>query len=255
MSVVGGRSRRIAASAAVVGLGLMVIGGCAATTGAERAADGAEPAKSANGVDDGRAAAAAADADPDAAEGPEDGGVEEHGVGWASDSAALPPAGHGSLRQEEMTVSLRSGDLLIKVTPLDEAVIRLAAPDTYARLHALAESRGARVARIVGRESVVPFLVSFFSYAPDRSFEPDDLQLEHQSRLLRPLAIVPITPGWGRRRLRQQETQSAVYGFDAGIDLSLPLTIRYGFERSDVWERIIPRLETEYRRAMSRAAG
>jgi len=37
------------------------------------------------------------------------------------------------------------------------------------------------------------FLVSFFSYEPDVSFQPEDLQLSYQGRLLRPLAIVPVT--------------------------------------------------------------
>lgn len=166
-------------------------------------------------------------------------------------SADLPPAGYGTLRQEEFTVSLRHGALLIKVTPLVESVIRLAAPDTYGRLHALAASRRGAIARDAGLSRIAPFLVSFFSYEPDVTFQPADIQLEHQGRLLRPLAIQPITPGWGRQRLRQQETQSAVYAFDPSVDLSLELAVRYGFERSDAWNRIIPRLESERTRVFS----
>lgn len=51
---------------------------------------------------------------------------------------ALVPAGFGTLKQDQFTVSLRSGPLLLKVTPLDESVIRLSAPDTYQKLHSLA---------------------------------------------------------------------------------------------------------------------
>lgn len=186
-----------------------------------------------------------------------DGGVDARAAGVdgvaRAGGEALPPVGYGTLRQEAFTVTLRSRELLVKVTPLGEAVIRLAAPDTYGRLHALADSRRLRAARSAGRATVEPFLVSFFSYEPDVTFQPRDINLEHQGRLLRPLAIVPITPGWGRQRLRQQEAQSAVYGFDADIDLALPMTVRYGSERSDAWNDVIPRLETEYARVRSQA--
>jgi hypothetical protein len=47
---------------------------------------------------------------------------------------ALVPAGFGSLRQEEITLTLTVGSVLVKVTPLAESVIRLTAPDTYQRL-------------------------------------------------------------------------------------------------------------------------
>ncbi|HSH44880.1 MAG TPA: hypothetical protein VK966_03435, partial [Longimicrobiales bacterium] len=55
--------------------------------------------------------------------------------------SGLPPAGYGSLRQDEFSVELVATPLHVKVTPLAEEVIRLAAPDTYGRLHALAISR------------------------------------------------------------------------------------------------------------------
>ena len=167
----------------------------------------------------------------------------------ADPAGALVPAGYGTLRQDEFTVVLRSGSLLVKVTPLAEAVIRLAAPDTYERLHALAESRRPAA----GSGPVELFLVSFFSYQPDVPFQPEDLQLLHQGRLLRAESVIPLTPGWGRQRLAQQETQSAVYVFSAGIDYELPLVVRYGFEQSDEWARIIQRLEVERAKVRARA--
>src|SRR5690606_36232455 len=133
----------------------------------------------------------------------------------------------------------RSGALMIKVTPLAERVIRLAAPDTYDRLHAQAESRRG----VAAPAALVPdpelFLVSFFSYEPNVEFQPEGLQLVQQGRLLRARAVLPVTPGWGKQRLQQQETQIAVYAFAEVIDYEQPLVVRYGMEESRGWERIV----------------
>ncbi len=163
------------------------------------------------------------------------------------------PAGRGTLHQDEFTVALRDEALLVKVTPLSESVIRLAAPDTYGRLHALAESRRVEAAAAAGHAEPSLYLVSFFSYAPDTRFEPEDLQLLHQGRLLRARAVLPLTPGWGSQLLQQQEVQTAVYAFETGIDPDLPLVVRYGLVESDQWTRILPRLRTERARVRARA--
>ena len=167
--------------------------------------------------------------------------------------ANLVPPGYGTLRQDEFTVSLRSGALLIKVTPLTEPVIRLAAPDTYDRLHALAESRRAEAAAAAMVAEPELFLVSFFSYEPNVEFQPEDLQLVQQGRLLRARAVLPVTPGWGKQRLQQQETQIAVYAFSEPIDYQQALVVRYGMEESRGWDRIIPVLEVERAKVRARA--
>lgn len=164
------------------------------------------------------------------------------------------PPGLGTLRQDAFTVSLRSGSLLVKVTPLAESVIRLAAPDTYARLHALADSRHAAAAQAAPGASPQLFLVSFFSYQPDVPFQPEDVQLTSQGRVLRPAGILPITGGWGAQRLGQQETQAGVYVFAGAIDYGQPLTVRYGMQQSDAWSDIVPALDAERGKVQARAA-
>ncbi len=164
------------------------------------------------------------------------------------------PPGFGTLKQDAFTVSLRSGSLLVKVTPLAEQVIRLAAPDTYTRLHALAESRRADAARRVPGGDPQLFLVSFFSYQPAVPLQPEDLQLVAAGRTLRPAAILPMSPGWGKQRLGQQETQAAVYVFDGGIDYGQTLTVRNGMDQSDSWSTdITPVLDQERGKVMARA--
>ena len=169
----------------------------------------------------------------------------------AESADSLVVAGYGTLRQDEVTVSIRSGGVLVKVTPLDEAVIRLLAPDTYDRLSSLRRSRAEEAARL-GLGEPEMFLVSFFSYEPDAAFQPEDLQIVYQSRLLRPVTIVPLTSGWGRQRLDQQETQTAIYAFDEQIDFEQILTVRYGMEESDEWRSIRTVLENERGRIRSR---
>ncbi len=160
------------------------------------------------------------------------------------------PLGGGTLKQDEITMSIRTGPLMLKVTPLHESVIRLTAPDTYRRLHALADSRRAEASRGLGDQEL--FLVSFFSNEPDVTFQPEDVQLTHQGKSLRPEAIVPVTPGWGQQRMQQQETQTAIYAFEGPLDHFQDITLRYGMEQTDVWRGIITRLETELGKVKSR---
>lgn len=168
----------------------------------------------------------------------------------------LPPAGFGTLRQDVFTVRLRTGDLQIKVTPLVEPVIRMAAPDTYERLRELAvtheEWAAAAAARAGLQDRPLLFLVSFFTFAPQSEYTPTDLQIQSQGRLYRPLDVNPVTPGFGAQLLRQEETQIAVYAFEPEIDLAIPMTVRYGTVASHAWESIISILETERARVLAR---
>jgi len=165
----------------------------------------------------------------------------------ARERSDLVPPRRGTLRQEEVTLSLRSGPLLVKATPLEESVIRLLAPDTYDRLHALAQSQ-----RSLARPERELFLVSFFSYEPNVPFTPEDLQIVHRGQILRAVAVQPVTSGFGRQRLQQQETQSAVYAFEESINYDLPIVVRYGLQEAGDWLSILQRLERERSRVRAR---
>lgn len=167
----------------------------------------------------------------------------------------LPPAGFGTLRQDEVSVPLVSGSLQIKVTPLSESVTRVTAPDTYRRLSGLATRFGPDAARATGTEAPMLFLVSFFSEAPDVSFVPEEIQLLSRGVRVRPGAILPVTPGWGQRRLAQRETEMAVYAFAGAVDLESDLVVAYGLVESGAWMAILPRVQAERARAAARARG
>jgi hypothetical protein len=163
------------------------------------------------------------------------------------------PVGLGTLKQDDFTMGLRSENLLVKVTPLHESIIRLAAPDTYNRLRSLRDSRAEEARTRSTSDAPEFFLVSFFSYQPDVTFQPEDLQIEHQGRLLRAAAILPLTPNWGRGRLNQQEIATGVYVFGDAINYELPIVARYGMNENADWQRIIPRLQIERGKVSGRA--
>lgn len=164
-----------------------------------------------------------------------------------SPTGTLPPSGYGTLRQDDVSIALASGDLRILVTPLDESVTRVTAPDTERRLTGLAAAH----AGDGGGQAL--FLVSFYSQQPDVRFVPEEVQLLSRGRRLRPATITPITPGWGQRRLRQQETEMAVYAFGGAVDLDSDLTVAYGLEQTTAWSNILPRVQAERARVRARA--
>ena len=172
----------------------------------------------------------------------------------SGESSLMVAAGYGTLLQDAITPRLEGGSLQIKVTPLEEWVIRLTAPDTYNRLQGLGETYGPRAALTAMAGDASLFLVSLFSYQPDVTYEPEELLLVNRGLRFRPLGIAPITPSWGTQRLAQQETRMAIYAFDESLDLTADLVVEYKMLRNDGWrEQILPLLDAE--RAKVRARG
>ena len=163
-------------------------------------------------------------------------------------SEELPPPGFGTMLQDQVTISLVSQGLEIKVTPLDEAVTRVTAPDTYARLAAIADA---------SRASAPPgsslFIVSFYSGQADLRFIPEDVQFISRGLRMSSLVILPITPSWGQRRVEQQQTEMAVYAFSGAIDMGSDLVLAYGLEQTRAWSGILPRVQAERGRARARS--
>jgi hypothetical protein len=164
---------------------------------------------------------------------------------------ALVPPGYGTLTQAEFTLELGIGNLQIQVTPLAESVIRLAAPDTYQRLTSISASASSSFGSRAPEGSPL-FLVSMFSRVPTTPYEPENLHIVNGGFRYRPRAIQAITPGWGGQRLRQQETQLAVYAFDPGMELEIALTVEYEGARDTSWQAILNRLESERARVRAR---
>lgn len=173
----------------------------------------------------------------------------------ASPAEPLPPPGYGTLRQEEITLSLTSGDLQVKVTPLAESILVATAPDTYGRLRGLVDVHGPRARTDAGLDSASLFLVSFYSEDQGTTFVPEEVQLRSLGVRLRPAAILAITPGFGDRRLEQRETDMAVYAFPPEVDLESDLVVTYGLVENAGWSVVLARVQAERARARSRAVG
>ena len=68
-----------------------------------------------------------------------------------TNGTGLVPAGFGTLRQDAIAIPLQLPGVLVKLTPLDESVIRTLSPDSYRALRELAESRRPAITRALRR--------------------------------------------------------------------------------------------------------
>lgn len=189
--------------------------------------------------------------------------AQDVGNGWHESlemprSRPLPPAGFGTLSQDDITIPIdvSSNNLAIKVTPLTEWVIRMTAPDTYRRLNGYKVARGEQIrdrARRNGERGwPLVLFVSFYTRAVESTYEPYDLQIRAQNVVYRPFDIIAVTPDFNRERLRQQESQVALYLFEGDIDLDLPIEVEYDGRRSGRWSGIRSVLDRELTKVMSR---
>ena len=168
----------------------------------------------------------------------------------------LVPAGHGSLKQDDISLRFQLRGLLVRVTPLDESVIRLLAPDSYRSLRDRRESERDRIAALAARYGVRGFSVwtiSFYGQEPDVRFSPMDVVISTAGRDFRPVELIPLTTGFGENRLDQRDTQSALYLFDDAIDVNQPLTVMVETSRSTAWQDALRLIERERALVRTRA--
>jgi hypothetical protein len=166
------------------------------------------------------------------------------------------PAGLGTLRQEQIAIRVRRGELEMFVVPLHEGVTRTTAPDTWERLSALALSHRRWFRERTGSDAPYRlFLVALFTEAEPLAFEADELTLVSGGLRLRHVMVRGLTPGWDQQRLQPGESQMAVYAFPPEVVLSGDLEVEYREVRSRDWSRILPLVEAERRRVLARAVG
>ena len=161
----------------------------------------------------------------------------------------LVPAGYGTLRQEDLSLRLRSSSLQVRATPLDESIIRLLSPDSYRAMSELKRSKQDAIAAVARRNAVRElslWYVSFFAVERGETrFSPREFIITNVGRDFRPLDVIPLTPGFGEQRLRQNGRQDALYVFDGRLDPQQPLSVSYETARNDDWANILPQIERE----------
>ena len=169
--------------------------------------------------------------------------------------AALVPAGFGSLRQDQISVSLQLPEVIVRLTPLDESVIRTLSPDSYRALHELGESHKSAIVRLASQHGLLRgtlWYVAFYGLARDARFSPLDLTVTSAGRDYRPLEVIPLSNGFGEQRLQPRETQTALYLFDDALDVNQPLVVSLGSQKSSAWANIL-RDNIERERALIRS--
>jgi len=167
------------------------------------------------------------------------------------------PVGFGTLHQEDIALRIQLPGVLVRALPLDESVIRVLSPDSYRGLHELVASRQAELdehARRYGVRRPSLWYFSYYGVQPDARFSPDEVVITSAGRVFRPLSIVLLTTGFGEQRLEQRGVQTAIYLFDDGVDVNLPLIVTVQGTPSSGWEANLRRIERERALVRSRAA-
>jgi hypothetical protein len=162
--------------------------------------------------------------------------------------------GYGTLHQDDLAFHVTANGVLIRAIPLDEAVIRLLTPDSYKAMRDLQQSNRAAidtVSRRNGGRPVSVWFVSFYGLEPDVRITPLDLMVSSSGRDFRPLDMIPLTGAFGEQRLRQRETQSALYLYDGDVELDQLVVVSYQGAQDNSWDQTLQRIERE--RAMIRA--
>jgi hypothetical protein len=170
-------------------------------------------------------------------------------------AADLPPAGYGTLNQDQVSVRLQAGDIEVRLLPLDERLLRLIAKDGYESLHGLVASRQGQIdsaAREAGLATPGLALVTFFALRADAPFDPQNVSLLYHNQLFRPAAVLPITANFTSRQLPVRRQASAIYLFDVVLPIFEQLEVAYASSQSNVWKDILPRIERERGRVVSR---
>jgi hypothetical protein len=168
------------------------------------------------------------------------------------------PAGFGSLRQDDIAIRLEPQGLIVRAIPLDESVIRLLTPDSYRALRDLEESNRRTIESITRRTGGRPpdlWYVSFYGREENARFSPMELVITSGGQDFRPLDVIPLSTGFGEQRLRQRETQSAVYVYPGDIDVDHPLVVSFQGQQSVVWEQLLQRIERERALVRARSSG
>ena len=171
--------------------------------------------------------------------------------------STLVPAGHGQLPQDAITLTLRSGSLDIRFTPLDERVTRLLTVDGYQALQQLLLRHRVQVdsaTRRLGIRNPGMVLVTFFARAADTRFDPQLLNISSRNRLMRPGAIVPLSPAFSNQQLDVGGQAMGLYIFEEPVPVTEPLSVEYLDAATNDWERRLVRFDRERARIQSRAS-
>ena len=168
----------------------------------------------------------------------------------------LPPAGYGSLTQDDIALRIRTPDIEVRFIPLDLRVTRLLARDSWESLRSLVESRRSSIDSVANMSGVSRpglALVTYFAQRENARFDPQTLTVLVRSREFRPLGIVPFSSRFTSQQLNVREQVSAIYLFEEDLPVNDSFTVLYGGQASDDWQGKQRVLDRERSRVALRA--
>ena len=157
----------------------------------------------------------------------------------AGQTGSAPPAGYGSLTQDDLALRLRTPDIEVRFIPLDLRVTRLMARDSWESLRSLVESRRPSIDSVATRSGVSRpglALVTFFAQRANARFDPQTLTVMARSREFRPLGIVPFSGRFTSQQLDVRDQVSAIYLFEEDLPVNDSFTVLYAGQTSEDWQ-------------------
>jgi hypothetical protein len=167
------------------------------------------------------------------------GGSAASGQAGGGAAAQLPPAGYGSLTQNDLALRIRTQDIDVRFVPLDPRVTRLLARDSWESLRSLVESRRPAidsVAALAGISRPGLALVTFFAQRSNARFDPQTLTVMVRSREFRPLGIVPFSGRFTSQQLDVRDQVSGIFLFEEDLPVNDSFTVMYAGQASDDWQ-------------------
>ena len=171
-----------------------------------------------------------------------------------ADSAAadsVTPRVYGRLNQSDIAIRLRNDELELRFVPLDAGLLGLLSQDGAAALEGLV-ARHRPAIDSAGRDAGISepglALVNFFGAKDGVRFDPQLLNIVVRGRLLRPLAIVPLSPQFASGQLDARESVMAIFLFQQSLPVWDQFQISYGAMTSADWSDRLPLLQRERQR-------
>lgn len=153
-------------------------------------------------------------------------------------------AGEGVLETDDISIVLQGSGLWIRITPMEEEILRYCTEDTRQTYSKMLDTQGESLKKD-GKSDFRKFLVLFQGRSDNEIyFDPTELNIVHQGKLYKPEKILPISSTFDKRILTLYGTpEMAIYAFSKDIDLALSIRFQYKDLNSNKWDEIIKTVE------------
>jgi hypothetical protein len=178
---------------------------------------------------------------------------------WLSaDTLTLPPAGYGRLSQEDLSLDVRTDNLLIRVQPIHPVTLRVMPRDAHDRMTALLRANETAIedgVRRSGFSDAGIALITIYGTGDRTGFSPAEIVFTGPRGILRAAQIIPLTPDWESHFVETRRTERAFFVLDAPLNILETFTATYRATSTAEWgSRRLRLLEDELLRAKGRAA-